>query len=527
MKLKTIACVSIGLFFFFAFVGYKTIDTTEKNRDSRISRITLNKKAQKCFQRGIQLYNEKNFELAIKSFEQSIDYDPHEGNAYVFLGYIAEQQNNIDKAIEYYNCSLKTNPKNTAALRLLAKLNMRQETIESFTKAAHYLNTAQKIEPNDYESSLLLSESYLKTGQTNAALQTLQTMIDCGQDTPVVEVMLGKVHERENQIEKSIDYYKRAIELNSDHAIAHVSLAGAYWATGNLKDGFKEYEWRWELSNMKHVQRWDGKDDPKDKEFLLLSENGFGDIIQFVRFAKDIKERGAKKITLLVPKPLMNIMSLCDYIDAVIEPPSNAPHDYVTSIQSIPACLDICTATLTQPPYMQADQQLIEYWKEKIKNDPNFKVGLCWASGNDKGFVPQGKRSIHLQTFAPIANMKNVAVYSLQKGEHALKQLNEINFNIVDFGPTFDKKNGAFMDTAALMQNLDLIISIDTSVAHLAGALNVPTITLLPFTPDPRWMLDRTDSPWYPSMTLMRNERDNNWNNLIEKVVNKIENMKI
>ena len=228
---------------------------------------------------------------------------------------------------------------------------------------------------------------------------------------------------------------------------------------------------------------------------------------------------GARVVVQLLPQ-LIPLARQCDYIDEIIATNERPPaYDMVTSLQSVPAHLHTTIETLSGKPYMYANSGLENEWREKLAPIKTFKIGLCWQAGGQTGHVPQGRRSIHLSLFAPLAACGNITFYSLQKGP-ALEQLKDVprGFSVVDLADALDTKHGAFMDTAALMRNLDLIITIDTSVAHLAGALGVPTWTLLPFVPDPRWMLDRSDTPWYPAMRLFRQKKAGDWDGVLQEV---------
>ena len=332
---------------------------------------------------------------------------------------------------------------------------------------------------------------------------------------------LAVINERQNFIDESSAYYKKAIEIDPTNARAHVGMAGIHFYRGNLKEGYKEYEWRWQLSNMPNLQgRWNGSD-VNGKTILLLGENGLGDMIQYVRFAKILKDKGAK-VLVSVSKLLAPLLSTCDYIDRIILPNTDIGQkvDAVTSLQSVPFYLNTTLQTIPQPPYIKADSKLIDYWKKQLAHDKNFKIGLCWMSGAEHMQIPHMIRSMHLNSLSVLASIKGVSFYSLQKGDKAVKQLSELSsqFKVIDFGENFDAEHGAFMDTAALMQNLDLVITIDTSVAHLAGALGVSTWILLPFNPDSRWMLDRSDTPWYPSATLFRQPKPGDWQTVIQQI---------
>ena len=259
----------------------------------------------------------------------------------------------------------------------------------------------------------------------------------------------------------------------------------------------------------------------KGKRIILLSENGLGDVIQYVRFARTVKEMGAR-VVVLTSKPLFNLFKLCPYIDDVILPRTPmGNYDYITSLQSVPALTHLTLKTLPNKPYIFADQQLVAEWKQKIAQDTNFKIGLCWASGGDLYHVPQGRRDIPLHELKPLAELPNVSFYSLQKGPGE-EQLINAPFTIIAF-KDLDTEHGGFMDTVALMKNMDLIISVDTSVGHLAGALGVPTFLMLPFASDIRWMIGRSDCPWYPTVTLFRQPKPYDWKTVVANVKREVE----
>lgn len=359
----------------------------------------------------------------------------------------------------------------------------------------------------------------LKAGDTVSGRALYQKIIARDAQCANAYIGLGQSYEFENNIDTALLWYKKALACESDNVLAHVACAGAYFMLGDLARGFAEYEWRWKTSNMANLpKKWDGSD-LAGKTILLLSESGLGDVIQFMRFARQLKERGAR-IVMQVPVPLLPLAHLCDYIDEVIainEQPQN--YDVVTSLQSVPYLVHTAANTIPSTAYLRADPALESAWKKKLAADHSFKIGVCWQAGGQAGHVPQGRRSIPLALFAPLALGDTITFYSLQKGA-ALEQLKDLpaGFKVISLGDEFDAAHGAFMDTAALMKNLDLVITIDTSVAHLSGALGVLTWTLLPYVPDPRWMLNRTDTPWYPSMQLFRQQSAGHWQPVIEEV---------
>ena len=189
---------------------------------------------------------------------------------------------------------------------------------------------------------------------------------------------------------------------------------------------------------------------------------------------------------------------------------------------SLPLILDTTLETVPdEVPYVSIDEQLIETWRERLDGHRGFKVGIAWQ-GSTK-YNADNYRSIPLRHFARLAKVAGVQLFSLQTGEgrHQLTELAD-QFPITDFGPEFDKTSGSFMDTAAVMKNLDLVISSDTSIVHLAGALGVPLWVMLTTSADWRWLDRRNDSPWYPTMRLFRQTRLDDWNELLDRVAGQL-----
>jgi hypothetical protein len=270
-------------------------------------------------------------------------------------------------------------------------------------------------------------------------------------------------------------------------------MALALLLAGNFRDGWREYEWRWETylaSSKRNFSQplWDGYD-IKGRTILLYDEAGFGDTIQFIRYAPLVAQYGIQQIVGR-GEELPKFDVHC--------PLSSLPLIFDTRLESIP----------TKIPYIYVEPKLIQKWRNKVQHDEfKTKIGLVWAG--------RSISSCSLETFSTIAQIDNITFYSLQKGE-AKKQAKNPPKGMSFIDLTEDIND--FSDTAALIENLDLIITVDTAVAHLAGALGKSVWTLLPFVPDWRWMLNRDDSPWYPTMRLFRQPSLGDWESVIDKI---------
>lgn len=334
----------------------------------------------------------------------------------------------------------------------------------------------------------------------------------------------------QGNMRQAATYYKRALQ-HSDDSDLHYGLAEAQLALGNFKEGWHEFEWRYKRGEDTRAftqKLWDGSS-LHNKTILIRAEYGQGDLLQFIRYLPLLKKQGAT-IILEAHHSLLDLVSLCPYIDRVIPVcPHGTPNlffDVQIPIMSLPERFrtnsehDIpCTI-----PYLFAKQELVEFWREKIKDDNHFKIGICWDPSPyyEQFKSPLSRKSVPLTAFTPLAALSSISLYSLQK-MNGLDQLHELPHHVhIKTFENFDTSHGRFMDTAALIKNLDLVITVDTSIAHLAGALGKPVWVLLPFVADWRWMINRTDSPWYPTMRLFRQDEPGNWQTVIDHIYHEL-----
>jgi hypothetical protein len=249
----------------------------------------------------------------------------------------------------------------------------------------------------------------------------------------------------------------------------------------------------------------------------LYAEQGLGDVLQFIRYASLVKALDAKVI-FECPKPLARLLATCPGIDQIIhtgdEPP---PFDFHAPLLSLPRLFNTAVATIPAPiPYLSADLGLVAHWREKLKGLAGFRVAINWRGRAGQGFFRL--RDIPLGYFASLAPLA-ISLVSLQQ-DATPQELAEVNARRSIFypGDDFDQSHGSFMDTAAIMQNVDLVISSDTSLPHLAGALGVTTWIALPFVAGWQWMRERTDSPWYPSVRLFRQKSPGDWSGVFGEI---------
>jgi hypothetical protein len=288
-----------------------------------------------------------------------------------------------------------------------------------------------------------------------------------------------------------------------------------------LARGWPDYERRLTIDRLRDPSvpppSWDGTA-LNGQTILLQAEQGVGDTFQFVRYAREVKAKGGHVVLQCEPV-LAGIMASCPGIDQLVDEGKPLPGAHVTApLLSLPM---LCGTTLdTIPadvPYLAADPTRVEVWRARLAALPGFKVGICWQ-GNPK-FQRDRLRSVPLASFTPLAAVPGVCLVALQRGpgHDQIAQQGEA-LRIVDLPGRSEDPGESWLDTAALIQALDLVVSVDTAVVHLAGALGAPVWVALPFMPDWRWLLDRQDSPWYPTLRLFRQRQPGDWPEVFQRI---------
>lgn len=334
----------------------------------------------------------------------------------------------------------------------------------------------------------------------------------------------GYVHARLNNNNDAIANYTQTLNLAPDYAQAKLGLSKALLACGKFEQAWPLFEHR--LAQLKLVHQAFGytnlsPSSCSGKKVLLRGEWGLGDMVHFVRYAKLLHDLGAYVIVQTF-EPLVPLFSLCTYIDRVISTSDPIPpNDIQIPMLSLPMIFKTTVETIPAPiPYLTAQQELVEQWKLKLLHDSAYKIGICWHAKpiylEDHSTT---RRSIPLKLFSPLTELP-ISLYSLQK-EYGMDEINSLT-SIHAIEGDFDGSHGRFMDTAALIMNMDLIISADTSIVHVAGALGKEVWILLPYAAEWRWLPGvqgyETKTPWYPSMRLFRQKTPGDWAPVIDQV---------
>ena len=314
--------------------------------------------------------------------------------------------------------------------------------------------------------------------------------------------------------------------MKPNYAEAYYSLSFSYNLKGDLDKGFRLYEWR--LREKRFIARtprnhltWDGKKSVFGKKFFVYEEQGLGDIIQFTRYLLLLKKKGAE-VTFKVKRKMHALLKTLDEDIILVESdPDQNNINFETPLMSLPFLFKTNLNSIpSMNAYLYADHKKVKSWRVCLTKGA-FKVGICWQGSKAK--IDLG-RSFPLKLFKNISMLPNIELISLHKGEGE-NQIEDINFNLTTFSDDFDAGQNAFVDTAAIMMNCDLIITSDTATAHLAGALGCPTWIALKKVPDWRWMMEINNCPWYKNIKLYRqNERDN-WKSVFEIIKKDLETL--
>jgi Tfp pilus assembly protein PilF len=391
-----------------------------------------------------------------------------------------------------------------------------------FDQARDCYQKVLQINPLHAKTHNNLGIIYHRNGNLEEATEALKRATTIDPSLTEAYVNLGNLMQDKHDLESALKYYDAALRLDPKLAHARYSRATTLLAMGRFEEGWQEYEWRWQLPDALFVSRdftrprWDGNQNIDRKRVLLFAEQGFGDTLQFIRYASMVAARGAHVIIECRPE-LRSLLQTAEGIHSVAQLGQPLPEfDYEIPIMSLPLTFKTRLETIpAKVPYLFPDELAINSWRSRLyPNVYKLKIGLVWAG--DPGFVRAREKSCPLEGLTGLFDVPGCSFFSLQMGaaKKHVAALNDTRQVITDY--TSDLKN--FSDTAAFIAALDLVITIDTAVAHLAGALAKPVWVMLPFSPDWRWLMKGEHTPWYPTMRLFRQLSVGNWDHVIEQV---------
>ena len=464
---------------------------------------------------GVSFYETKKFNDAIKSYQKAVSINPKFVHAYNNLGITLGVQGKLNKAIDTCKKAVLIEPNNALSYNnlgyLYTKLNKFDDAIAAYKKALliqpNYVEVYNNLgvalrELGKYEESISaykkamsLQEDYAEPynnlgavlrdqGKIDEALDACKRSILLQPDYPEAYNNLCIIFRDKENFDEAIEACKKAISLKPDYAEAYFALSYSFFLKGDFQKGLRLYEWRLKKDGFPtRMSRkpliWDGKNSILNKKFFIYEEQGLGDIIQFCRYLPLLKQKGAEVIFKVNPKMHILLRTLDEDIIFVDEDQDDNTIDLETPLMSLPYLFNTNLNTIpSMTSYLSADHERIILWKKYLPKD-SFKVGICWQGSKAK--IDLG-RSFPLTLFKDISKLPNVELISLHKGEGE-NQIEDIDFDLTVLGNDFDNGEDAFVDTAAVISNCDLIITSDTAIAHLAGALGCPTWVVLKKSP--------------------------------------------
>lgn len=444
--------------------------------------------------------------------------DPNGGPSHLALGTTLRLQGKTDEAIESFERALALSPHNLDCLLNLAESSTASNQLqraESYARRAVGLDGNSALAWNNLGIALVAQDRFHDATEAFEQADRIEAISGGAADQ---YLNLGTCLRDTGRLEEALELYERKLR-ERPFAGAHAHYAHVLLTAGRFPEGWDQYEFRWlqpPLLSLRPSFRkpvWAGQP-LSGKTILLRTEQGVGDVIQFIRYAPHVKAMGAT-VLLQVRNDVRELAHSFVGVDRILGATEAYPNfDYYIHLMSLPRIFGTDLASVPASiPYLSPEPERVEHWASRIDRDGLFKVGIVWAG--DAGHTRDRYRSIALSALAPLAGIQGVRFYSLQKGAQA-EQIAKppVGFTLIDLGPELRD----FADTAAVVSQLDLVICVDTSIAHLAGALGKPVWVLLPTPADWRWMTEREDSPWYPTMRLFRQRQQGHWPEVILRV---------
>jgi tetratricopeptide (TPR) repeat protein len=464
------------------------------------------------------LFEAGRYGEALSAAEKALASRPNLAEAWHGLGNALNELKRHGEALSAYDKALAVNSKFAGAWygrgNVLSDLKRYHEALGAYEKAL-------ALDPN-------FADGWIGRGNVLNILEDFDSALTAyaralSLQSNLAEAWLGRgnVFLELKRPDEALGCYDRAIALKPDFATAYFNRGRGRLLLGRYREGWRDYERRWEARHFPSkrpdlkVPNWGGES-LVGRHLLVYGEQGLGDIIQFVRYLTLLLQRECK-VTFLGPEKLVRLLR--HSIPAVHV--SGTPYglqgiDAQVALISLPHLLETDLSSVpNRVPYLKAETELEAHWRARIGVD-GFKIGISWQ-GNPRGEIDLG-RSVPLRNFARLSHIPGVRLISLQK-DVGLDQLSELpNDAKLETLGVLDNGADAFVDTAAVMVNVDLVVTCDTSIAHLAGALGRPTWVALKHVPDWRWMLDRNDSPWYPTLRLFRQRERDDWTSVFSEI---------
>lgn len=483
----------------------------------------------KCyFEFGLSLFEQKDFLSAKETFLKALEYAPDRPSILINLSATLIQ---LKEWVECEKVCYKILSLDSNNYDSLLNLSSALSHMDRTAEALQILNKATTINPD-------IDSGWVNKGNIFEEIEDLEQADKCfsmalsiNPSSQEAFIGRGNLRNKKKEYQSALEDFNKALGLNPNSSQAKWNKALSLLRLGDFIEGWKLYESRWEIDGMREYQKhlniplWLGGGSLKNKTVLIWAEQGYGDTIQFSRYLPILEKMGAT-VFFEAPKPLINLMRTLSQTIQVIENGSIANFilskkiDFQCPVMSLALALETTLENIpNQCPYLHVDKEKVDFWRNKLatKNESeelthdNFKVGITWNGSGHYAGKKNLKRNLNPKEIAKLIRSfddPNIEFHSLQIEE---SKNNIVKALVSEKFFSHEKFLLDFSDTAALLTQMDLILSIDTATAHLAGALNMATLLLIPEPPDFMALVDRVDSPWYPSIKLIRQEKVGIW----------------
>jgi len=434
---------------------------------------------------GEALIELKRFEEALACFQSVVEIDPADAESFFSAGVLAWKLGRLDKALEFFYRTTRLSP--------------------------------EFVQGHLYQGNMLMM-----LNRSNEALDCYEKVLTIDPASVDAHINKGVALQESRQYEQALASFADAITLAPEHALAHWNRALLLLSIGDYSEGWQAYEWRFKKDDLRDqyyqvIQPlWRGDFDIREKRLLITAEQGYGDFIQFLRYVFLAHERGAR-IILEIPRALLSLVSAIRLpLEIVVKGELLPDFDAYCPIMNLPLAFKTTVDTVpVYVAYIQPANEKVNHWHKRLGTRTGPRVGIAWSGASSH--INDARRSMTLETLSTLLRPP----LSVPIEWHSL----QINYSEVDLPHLLtlteihqhQHELQDFADTAALMANLDLVISVDTAVAHLAGAMGIDVWILLPYFADFRWLIDRGDSVWYPSARLFRQDKSRTWNNVLKR----------
>ena len=536
------------------FIDYQLGKTEEAEACMEKAFILAPGSSEIAYSYSLMLMAEKKFAVALPIMQRVVALKPDHAKAYHCIGLALKETGDLAGALAAFDKSLEVNPQDADVLNdkgntlndmgrppeadacyeqglilkpddhlLMNNLGVVRFLQNDLDGAEALYQKVLAIQPEYPDTLSNLSTIRRLKGDLDGAILYCQKALALRRDYPEALNNLGNALKDARRLDEAVVTYKKAVSLRPDDAEFHHNLSIALLSLGRFDEGWREYEWRWKSKQLSRAYRafaqpeWRGEAG-EGRTLLIHAEQGFGDTLQFCRYAPLAKERGLRVI-ISVPAPLKRLIQSLDGVEEIVISGDVLAHfDLHCPMMSLPSAFHTTVETIpARIPYLSPDSADVARWRDRVAAlaDDSLKVGLFWAGAlratSPDLIATDRKRSVAPEILAPLMHVPGVRFFSLQKGGPRCPDA----FHLIDWMADCHD----FADTAALIMNMDLVIGVDTAVAHLAGALGKPVWLLNRFNSCWRWLVERDDSPWYPgTLRLFWQKKMGDWNDVVMRV---------